>query len=124
MELTAGSTLTFTGNNINANNDCENDSYDQVWEAFTINETMNIAIDYCGTTPYIDGDNLGSGPAESIATCSGIAPVAIAISAIRARTLPALTACRQTTLNSYRPAHTISRCATATRRRWVITPFM
>jgi hypothetical protein len=58
-ELAIGSTVTFTGDNTNATNDCENDSYNQVWEAFTTTELANIAIDYCGTPPYTDDDSPG-----------------------------------------------------------------
>lgn len=59
QEISAGETLTFTGDNTNASNDCENDNYDQVWEAFSTNEVLNIAIDYCGTTPYVDDESPG-----------------------------------------------------------------
>ena len=44
---------TFTGNNINATNDCplyEGDP--QVWHVFTTTETQNIQVDYCGTPDF------------------------------------------------------------------------
>ena len=44
---------TFTGNNINATNDCplyEGDP--QVWHVFTTTETQNIQVDYCGTQDF------------------------------------------------------------------------
>jgi hypothetical protein len=49
--LTAGSTLTYNGNNENATNDCDLFDWPQVWFAFTTTEVLNVTIDFCGTTP-------------------------------------------------------------------------
>ncbi len=53
--LTAGVTTTFTGNNVNATNDCSALApATEAWEAFTIDEAMDITITYCGTNPSFD----------------------------------------------------------------------
>jgi hypothetical protein len=53
VELTAGSTLTFNGDNTNATfNDCSVFSqYADVWEAFYTSEPLIITLDYCTTSP-------------------------------------------------------------------------
>ncbi len=51
VPLTAGSTLTFTGDNTGATQDCPepNGSMPEVWHAITTTECMDISIDFCGT---------------------------------------------------------------------------
>lgn len=46
--LTPGATLVFTGNNIGCT-DTEGLGFNNAWEAFTINECMNIHWDFCGS---------------------------------------------------------------------------
>jgi hypothetical protein len=49
--LTGDSTLTFTGNNAGATPDCPYLGPPEVWEAITINDCMDIVLDYCGSVP-------------------------------------------------------------------------
>jgi hypothetical protein len=47
-----GETVTFTGDNSDAAvDDCTTFSGNEVWEAFSISETLNVVIDYCETVP-------------------------------------------------------------------------
>jgi hypothetical protein len=50
--LLINNTLTFTGDNTYALNDCDSLDYAQVWEAFTTTETLDVTVDYCGTVGY------------------------------------------------------------------------
>ena len=43
---------TFTGNNVNATNDCPQEGDPQVWHVFTTTELSDIQIDYCGTLDF------------------------------------------------------------------------
>jgi len=52
VELTLGDTLTFTGDNTSCTRDCQEMSRREVWEAITINEELDVIIDYCGTIGY------------------------------------------------------------------------
>ena len=47
--LNIGSTLTFSGDNTGATSDCPALGTPEVWHAFTINECMNVTVDYCGS---------------------------------------------------------------------------
>jgi hypothetical protein len=49
--LDIGQTLTFSGTNLGATNDCDIMLGAQVWHAFTTTEIMDVTIDYCGTDP-------------------------------------------------------------------------
>jgi hypothetical protein len=51
VTLVSGVTSTFTGNNTDATNDCSILGSPEVWEAFTIDECMDVRVDYCGTSP-------------------------------------------------------------------------
>lgn len=47
-----GGTLTYTGDNTGATPDCPYLGWPgEVWEQFTTQETLDITIDYCGTSP-------------------------------------------------------------------------
>jgi hypothetical protein len=46
--LTTGATLTFTGDNTGCT-DTEGLDFNNAWEAFTINECMNVTWDFCGS---------------------------------------------------------------------------
>ena len=43
---------TFTGDNTNATNDCQQEGDPQVWHVFTTTEVSDIQIDYCGTQNF------------------------------------------------------------------------
>ena len=47
VSLSAGSQLTFSGNNSNATNDCDSLAYPQVWAAFSTSQCLDIVVDYC-----------------------------------------------------------------------------
>ncbi|MDF1544987.1 MAG: GEVED domain-containing protein [bacterium] len=49
--LTIGVTTTFTGDNTCATNQCASFPDGHVWEAFTLEQTANVTLDYCGTAP-------------------------------------------------------------------------
>ncbi len=49
--LTSGVMETFTGNNECATEQCASFPGGHVWEAFTIDVTSDVYLDYCGTTP-------------------------------------------------------------------------
>jgi hypothetical protein len=49
--LTPGNTLSYTGNNIGATIDCQPlVDFPEVWVKFTTEETLDVRIDYCGTS--------------------------------------------------------------------------
>lgn len=54
-DLYMGNTLQFSGNNCNSTQDCDTLEFylglPGVWEAFTITDTGNVTIDFCGTSP-------------------------------------------------------------------------
>ncbi len=49
--LQSGVSVQLTGNNENATQDCYNHYDPEVWVKFSLNERMDVTIDYCGTTP-------------------------------------------------------------------------
>jgi hypothetical protein len=49
--LTSGVTETFTGNNECATEQCADFPGGHTWEAFTIETTSDVYLDYCGTSP-------------------------------------------------------------------------
>jgi hypothetical protein len=53
VNLVAGQSVQITGDNTNAIMDCPSNFWGspEVWEAFTIADTMNIMVDFCGTNP-------------------------------------------------------------------------
>ena len=53
MYLSAGQNVQLTGNNTNAFMDCPSNPWSapEVWEAFTIDDTLNVSINFCGTNP-------------------------------------------------------------------------
>jgi hypothetical protein len=53
VPLTPGSPLTFSGTGIGATNDCPLLNFPEVWESFSINEELNVTIDFCGMTPPV-----------------------------------------------------------------------
>jgi len=52
FSLPINTTITRTGDNTGALNDCDSLTTPQVWEAFTTTEPMDIVVDYCGTVGY------------------------------------------------------------------------
>jgi hypothetical protein len=66
QSLSAGQTITCQGNNTNALMNCPSNPWvmdygptPEVWEAFTITDTLNVTIDFCGTDPaWIDYRNI------------------------------------------------------------------
>lgn len=56
VTLTIGTPTTFTGNNEGATGDCAtlDPGATEAWEAFTLTETADVTIDYCGTTPSFE----------------------------------------------------------------------
>ncbi|MEZ5359360.1 MAG: choice-of-anchor J domain-containing protein [Candidatus Zixiibacteriota bacterium] len=55
ITLASGVPQTVTGDNTNATGDCDDLSpATEAWEAFTIDTTMNVTIDYCGTSPAFE----------------------------------------------------------------------
>ena len=56
VSLIAGETAHLTGDNSYSYQDCSNNplnwnDWPDVWEAFTISDTLNISVDFCGTDP-------------------------------------------------------------------------
>ncbi len=51
VTLTLGTSVTFTGDNTCASNQCPDFEGGHVWEAFTITQSANVTLDYCGTSP-------------------------------------------------------------------------
>ena len=51
VPLLPGVPVQFTGNNAGATVDCSLFEIPEAWHAITINECMNITVDFCGTTP-------------------------------------------------------------------------
>jgi len=51
VPISASETITFTGNNANASNDCSLLTDPQVWHAVTTSECVDLTVDYCTTDP-------------------------------------------------------------------------
>ncbi|MCK4660445.1 MAG: hypothetical protein KAV82_13065 [Phycisphaerae bacterium] len=51
VTLEDGIPVIFTGDNTCATNQCLDFSGGHVWEAFTLTESMDVTLDYCGTDP-------------------------------------------------------------------------
>jgi hypothetical protein len=49
--LQNGMTVELNGDNSGATNDCEFSSYSQTWVKYSITDSMQIKIDFCGTSP-------------------------------------------------------------------------
>jgi hypothetical protein len=73
--LTGDSTLTFSRNNAGATPDCPYLGPPEVWEAITINECMDVVLDFCGSTPVfhvVFGVIAASCPCGTLIPNSGI----------------------------------------------------
>ncbi len=62
FNLAPGSPVTFTGDNTGATPDCSLLDWPEVWYAFTLNETLTVRVDWCGSPTYQATIGLGWAP--------------------------------------------------------------